>query len=382
MVKLGEVARLINGRAYQANELLEVGKYPVLRVGNLFTSEHWYYSNLELESDKLCDRDDLLFAWSASFGPFIWQGPKAIYHYHIWKIECGNNLDSQYAYYALQLVTESIKQSSHGMAMLHMTKAGMEQVTIPLPPLTEQKRIAAILNDKLAAVEAARKAAETQLEAARALPAAYLREVFESEEAKGWEKISIAALSDTCSGTTPSRSRSDYYGGKIPWIKTGELRDGTIVEAEETVTELAVKETSLTLLPSGTLLIAMYGQGQTRGRTGLLAVEATTNQACFAILPNPNRFVPRFLQLWFMHNYASIRKESEFRGGNQPNLNGEFLKALEVSLPSIDEQSVIVDKLDGFLNKSSALTASCVASLAHLSHLSPSLLRQAFRGEL
>ena len=84
--KLKDVSTLLNGRAYKQNELLDEGKYKVLRVGNFFTNNTYYYSDLELESDKYCDNGDLLFAWSASFGAFIWDGEKVIYHYHIWKV--------------------------------------------------------------------------------------------------------------------------------------------------------------------------------------------------------------------------------------------------------------------------------------------------------
>ena len=83
---LGNLARVINGRAYKQEELLDSGKYRVLRVGNFFSNGSWYYSDLELDKDKYCESGDLLFAWSASFGPKIWNDEKVIYHYHIWKI--------------------------------------------------------------------------------------------------------------------------------------------------------------------------------------------------------------------------------------------------------------------------------------------------------
>ncbi|MFM9100889.1 MAG: restriction endonuclease subunit S, partial [Cyanobium sp.] len=90
--QVGEVCRLLNGRAYSKSELLETGKYRVLRVGNLFTNPHWYHSDLELDDDKYCQAGDLLYAWSASFGPHVWKGEKVIYHYHIWKVEHDENL--------------------------------------------------------------------------------------------------------------------------------------------------------------------------------------------------------------------------------------------------------------------------------------------------
>ena len=79
--RLADVVRVLNGRAYNKQELLEVGPVPVLRVGNLFTSNHWYYSDLQLESDKYCEQGDLLYAWSASFGPFVWEGPSRLLKY-------------------------------------------------------------------------------------------------------------------------------------------------------------------------------------------------------------------------------------------------------------------------------------------------------------
>ena len=144
-VKLGEILTLINGRAYKKEEERESGT-PVLRIQNLNGGNRWFYSDLSLPENKYCERGDLLFAWSATFGPYIWWGEKVIYHYHIWKIKCGPELDKKFAYYLLKQITEDVKAAGRGISMIHMTKGGMEDWDVSIPPLDEQKRIAEILD--------------------------------------------------------------------------------------------------------------------------------------------------------------------------------------------------------------------------------------------
>ena len=148
--KLKDVSTLLNGRAYKQNELLDEGKYKVLRVGNFFTNNTYYYSDLELESDKYCDNGDLLFAWSASFGAFIWDGEKVIYHYHIWKVLFDDSFLNKIFYqYLLNTMTRSFMKDVHGIGMVHLTKVGMEQYDLPLPPLSLQQLFA----QKIEAIE-------------------------------------------------------------------------------------------------------------------------------------------------------------------------------------------------------------------------------------
>ena len=140
--RMGDVIRFINGRAYKQAELLDDGKYKVLRVGNFFTNDSWYFSDLELEADKYCETGDLLYAWSASFGPRIWNGEKCIYHYHIWKLDYDENLlNKEYLYYYLLYDVMNVRSSTTGTAMVHVSMTNMMPRLIIIPPLTEQKRI-------------------------------------------------------------------------------------------------------------------------------------------------------------------------------------------------------------------------------------------------
>lgn len=138
-------ATLLNGRAYKQDELLDSGKYPVLRVGNFFSNRSWYYSDLELDDEKYCDNGDLLYAWSASFGPRIWNGGKVIYHYHIWKVLVGENYNKQFLCNLLDYVTASLMGDTHGIGMMHLTKSGMEETEFIVPPIDLQNQFAAFV---------------------------------------------------------------------------------------------------------------------------------------------------------------------------------------------------------------------------------------------
>lgn len=162
--KLKYYIHLVNGRAYSQSELLSEGKYKVLRVGNFFTNDTWYYSNMELEEDKYCNNGDLLYAWSASFGPYIWNQDKTIYHYHIWKVCYKECMDKMYVYYLLKAITNFKLGDIHGSTMVHITMESMNNSVIPIPSFNEQKDIATFLDKKCASIDNALTKAQHQVE--------------------------------------------------------------------------------------------------------------------------------------------------------------------------------------------------------------------------
>jgi type I restriction enzyme, S subunit len=176
------------------------------------------------------------------------------------------------------------------------------------------------------------------------------------------------------SGTTPPRSAVDrYYGGGIPWVKSGELREKEIEKTEETVTEEALKETPLKLVPPGTLLVAMYGA--TVGRTGILRIPATTNQAVCHIIPDKNIADTKYL--FFALNYLQPSLIGKSVGGAQPNISQEIIRRTEVRLPPLAEQrriAAILDQADALRRKRR------VEALELLGRLSSSIFDAAFSG--
>ena len=156
--KLGDEVYFYNGRAYKQSELLDFGKYKVVRVGNFNTNEKWYYSNLELEDSKTIDTGDLIYLWATSFGPEIWKGSKSIYHYHIWKliIQQVEKIDKNYLYMWLYQDKKKIAQNTNGSTMVHITKKMIESRDFMFPTLPEQSAIGTffqILDQEISQVE-------------------------------------------------------------------------------------------------------------------------------------------------------------------------------------------------------------------------------------
>ena len=143
---LSKIAVFINGRAFKQNELLDKGKYPVLRVGNFYTNDKWFYSDLELPEKLYANKGDLLYTWSATFGPHIWTGDKVIYHYHIWKIIFLSEVSKQFALQMLLNDKEELMNNTNGSTMIHLTKNEMEKKVVKIPIQSEQQKIGNLLS--------------------------------------------------------------------------------------------------------------------------------------------------------------------------------------------------------------------------------------------
>lgn len=176
--KLGELAEFINGRAYKQDELLASGKYSVLRVGNFYTNDKWYYSNLELPEKYYAEEGDLLYTWSATFGPHIWIGPKVIYHYHIWKVALKNIFEKDFALQFFEADRVRLLNSTNGSTMIHVTKKDMESKGILLPDVYEQRTI----GDLLKRVDHLIAATQDKLSFLKKMKMFFLQQIFPTKD--------------------------------------------------------------------------------------------------------------------------------------------------------------------------------------------------------
>lgn len=155
---------------------------------------------------------------------------------------------------------------------------------------------------------------------------------------EGWKRCALGEIAQITSGGTPDRSEPSYWNGTIPWVTTGEIQFNAIMDTTEKITEAGLKNSSAKLFSPGTLLMAMYGQGKTRGQVAKLCISATTNQACAAILLNETEHTEFFYQFLASH-YEEIRELGN--AGTQKNLNAGLIKEISVPVPPKSEQERI-----------------------------------------
>lgn len=193
-----------------------------------------------------------------------------------------------------------------------------------------------------------------------------------------WVETTLDNIADWGSGGTPSRNNEDYYGGNIPWIKTGDLGDKLIIKPSEYITELGLKNSSAKLFPKGSVAIAMYGA--TIGRTSILDIDATTNQACAVGNPKPNITTSEFLYYFLINEKDNFIAKG--KGGAQPNISQALIKEHVVYFPPFAEQKEIADRLDQLLAQVEATQARLARIPYIIKQFRQSVLAAAVSGKL
>lgn len=258
--------------------------------------------------------------------------------------------------------TSELKKHSRGIMemrlRLYFDKFGV--VEIPYPPKEEQTTIAVFLDRKNAQIDQAVAVKEQQIALLKERKQILIQNAVTrgldpnvpmrdsgvewiGEIPSHWKVKKMSHIAQIDSGATPDRSRQNFWNGEIPWIKTGEINYNEILETEEYITESGLRNSSTKLSPKGTLLMAMYGQGVTRGRVALLGVPATYNQACCGIQFN-NLFIVKFAFYFFIAAYSYIRDDGNET--SQMNLSTGYISTLKILCPSWEEQTAIVAHIE------------------------------------
>jgi len=258
---------------------------------------------------------------------------------------------SEFLAYWIKQNRSLFEDRAYGATFKELSKSNFKTIAINLPPLAEQHAIAHVLRT----VQQAREARQREIGLERESKAALMQRLFThgtrgeprkqteiGEMPENWKVVRLGEISRVSSGGTPDRSQPSYWNGSIPWVKTGEIDYNTIIETSEGITEEGLKNSSAKLYAPGTLLMAMYGQGVTRGRVALLGIDAAINQACAAIIASES-VLSEYLFHLFAFSYDKIRNLGH--GANQTNINALIIKSIQVPLPTLPEQQEIASML-------------------------------------
>ena len=244
----------------------------------------------------------------------------------------------------------------------------LKELEFFLPDLNQQRQTAELLS----AANETKEAYQDLLLKSDELVKSQFIELFGNSQNPKYPIVPLRELTDVCSGGTPDRKSSEYWeSGNIPWVKTTELQNTVLTSTEERITESGLMNSSAKMVPPNTILIAMYGQGRTRGMTAYLGIEACTNQACACILPT-DKIDMLFLWQYFILSYNELRNLA--KGSNQANLNAGQIKSFPIPLPPLEVQI----KFRAFVEQLDKSKFELKQAIANISELMKSLIQQDF----
>ena len=408
--ELGTVCTLLNGRAYKRSELLAAGKYPVLRVGNFFTSQTWYYSDLELDSDKYCSGGDLLYAWSASFGPKIWSGEKVIYHYHIWRVDVLDAiLEKRFLYNWFNWDKENIKAAhGTGSTMIHVTKGDMEKRLVALPPLAEQKRIVAKLDALSARSARAREALDRIETLVKRYKQAVLSKAFSGELTKnvdvnlnvieadnGSHVAALWPVPNTWTwcrtdqvghvGLGRQRSPKNHTGPQMrPYLRSANITWHGIDTNDVKEMNFDDSDFKRFQLEDGDVLLNEGSGSPTEvGKPTIWRGEIA--DCCYQntlLRVQPSQCSSEYLYYYFLLTARAGRFVASTQGVNIQHIGRQGLANFPVPLAPETEQKEIVRRIESAFQKIDRLAAEAKRALELTDKLDEAILAKAFRGEL
>lgn len=391
----------------------------------------------DIFSSKLSTKDDILVVWDGARCGLVGTGKEGAIGSTIMCLS-PKGVAQKYLYYFLITQYDEINSNNKGTGIPHVKPEIFWNIELPIAPINEQKRIVAKLDILLSKVDTSKARLDaiphilkrfrqsvlsvavsgeltqewrgnnpgiessfillrkinkriiesnfSKLDRNRFLKFSQKKEIFQDEEDENnsvpnnWVSCQIGNIGIVCNGSTPSRKISDFWNGSISWVSSGEVKNNHILFTRESISELGFKNSSVRILPKGTVLLAMIGEGKTRGQSAILNIEATINQNVAAVIINHGYLVPQYLWLWFQFRYEKTRNVGS--GSGPQALNCERVRELPFNLPPLKEQKEIVRRVEQLFKFADKIEARYNKAKQYADRLTQSILAKAFRGEL
>ena len=364
---LGEVAKVLRGKRLTKKELIEGGKYPVFHGGLIPLG--WF--------DQFNRRaNQTMIINTGSIGEVIWSGVDFWSSDGTFVIQTPNYLDDKFIFYFLKTREGYLKSQKRVGGVPTIDRLVVENISIPIPPLETQQKIVKIL-DKFTKLEATLEATLEAELALRKRQYQYYRDflldfdnqIEEGGIADGYKSrlkdVAWKTLGEVCkkiySGGTPKTGQSEYWeNGTIPWMSSGEVNLGTIYATEKFISDAGLKNSSAKFVPENSIVMALAGQGKTRGKVARTRISLTTNQSLAALVFNTNMVNPDYAYHFLNTQYEKLREISSgegVRGG----LNLQMISNYKIPIPPLPKQ----EKIAAILDKFDTLTHSISEGLPH-----------------
>ena len=438
--ELENVCRIINGFPFKSALFNRDKGCPVVRIRDISKNVTETRFDGEVPKEALIDDGDMLIGMDGNFRCYEWKGGKAGLNQRVCKIVADERfINRKFLLFGINGYLKAIEDATSSVTVGHLSSLDVLRIPFPLPPLAEQKRIVAKVEKLLAKGVASRARLEkvsvllkrfrqsvltaacsgrltadwrgenprvesganllVRIKQARLVAAVNAKETRQIDAAfhgaklsveaselgieqfpDSWVACQIGTIGSVVNGSTPSRMHDEYWNGKIPWVSSGEVRNNIISETRERITQSGYDNCSVNLLPCGSVLLAMIGEGKTRGQSAILQVAATINQNIAAVLIPHGLVLSEFLWRWFLFQYDATREQGS--GSGPQALNCQRVRELPFVLPPLAEQKEIVRRVEELFALADRLEARVAKARGQVDKLTQSILAKAFRGEL
>lgn len=366
-----------------------------------------------------CKDGDLLIVCDGSRSGLIGRAIKGYVGSTLAKIEHDSSVDKDYLFYFVQGKYALLNTKKKGTGTPHLNAELLKESSIYLPDLAEQRRIVTRIEELFSQLDSGVETLKKTKDQLAVYRQAVLKEAFEGKytsfnnsdltltkndydtirksnpifkDVSGDEnemklvlpgnalKIRLGNIFDVEVGATPKRSVPEYWNGSINWVSSGEVKFQSINNTEETITENGLKNSSTNVQPVGTVLLAMIGEGKTRGQAAILSIPAAHNQNTAAILVSKTPCNPKYIYYFLKLNYENTRRVGS--GNNQKALNKERVRALRFPFISFETQHNVVKEIESRLSVCDSIEKTIDTALQEAEALRQSILKKAFEGEL
>jgi len=379
--KLSEVITIQNGYAFSSKKFTAEEGMPLIRIRDLkngITTQTKYSG--DFDESYLVKSGDLLIGMDGEFKCYEWKGSPALLNQRVCRIKNINEtFDLKYLYYGINSYLKAIEDVTGYTTVKHLSSSTILNIEFPVPSLEKQREIVEKLDSAFAEIDLFEVNLNLQENYCDELMYSIQQDLF-------LRKLKLVRIGDVCklaTGGTPSRTRPEYFiNGTVKWLVSGDIHQREIYDCDARITEEAMKSSNTKILPLNSVMIALNGQGKTRGTVALLRTEATCNQSLISISPvDESELLSEFLFYNLKMRYQELRRMTGDDGNDRRGLNMNLIRNIEIPLLPIENQREIVEKIDSAFKEIELLRSQLKIEKDKAMALRQSLLSSAFTQE-